>query len=133
VAKKDYTAEIEIGDVTVEVRFVSQKERERINDEATPRGAERADRTKLANGLADAQIVGWHNLTPLDALGWGYLDFEDLPVGDDGCVPYSPQIAQLLFRECQYSKFAQPIEQTTLNMMEAIAREKKLAATRSAA
>ena len=133
----DFTSEVLIpgvmGDVVVKIRFLSQVEREALNDGATPRGALQPDRQKLSAATADAMILSWSNLHQLDALGWGYADADALLVDDRGFVPYHTETARKLYRSCQYDRFAQHLDQANRDMMEAIAREKKAALQRSAA
>ena len=133
---QEYTSTLTLGEVELDVRYVAQKHREEIIERCTRRTAGSLagdlDPKRYRDEMADATIIGWRNLTPLDAFGWGYLDFEKLPTAAAGGVPYSQATARLLYRECEFTAFRRPIEEVSAAIVAELARQKK-AAQRSSA
>lgn len=116
-----------LGTVTISVRFVSQRRRNEIGRLATQRTGE-MDFDRYADLFARDAIGGWSEFRPLDALGFGYEDFETLPIGEDGCVPFSPETASLLYRECLVGAFRNQIDATCNAIASEVAHAKKKAA-----
>jgi len=132
-----FTGTVEIGEVVFDIRYVSQKQLETINEQSQKRAASgigtETDVRKSRDLTCDARIAGWSKLTREDALGWGMAEsWEDLPVDADDFVVYSPETARKLYRECSYTAFRQVIDEACDAIVKAVALEKKAARTRSA-
>ncbi len=118
------TQELQLGTVKFTVRHVSQRRRNEIAKQAQTRGGE-TDWDKHANLMARDTIAGWTDLTPFDALGWGFDDYEKLPVDADGRVPFTEDTASLLYRECLISQFRNHLDECSLSIAREVAQAKK--------
>lgn len=117
-------AELTIGAAKFNLRFVSQRRRNELSNKATPRGGE-FNHDTFSDLYAREAITGWSNLTPVDCLGFGYEDFEALPVDEHGCVPFSPDTASLLYRECLMASFRNPVDAAVNAIAAEVAQAKK--------
>lgn len=128
--------ELELAGATFRVRWVPQRRRDEIIEQAKVRApgslATETDPRKYADLIAAEEIIGWSGLTPLGALELGYEDFESLEVDAAGEVPFNVPTAQKLYRECLYADFASRIDEVSRNLAREVAREKKRAAASSA-
>lgn len=128
--------EIELAGATFSVRWIPQRRRDEIIEQAKTRLpgslATETDPRKYADLIAAESITRWTGLTPLGALELGYEDFEALPVDANGEVPFNVETAKKLYRECLYADFAARIDEVSRNLAREVAREKKRVAASSA-
>lgn len=120
------TQELTLDGVPLRVRFVAQRRLNEIGRLLTRTGE--PDFDKQAELLAKERIAGWEKLTPLDALGWGFEDYETLPTDADGYVPFTEANAVTLYRGCLFGAFRHHIDTCSLNIAREVAQAKKRAA-----
>lgn len=120
-------AELQLGTATIIVRHVPQRRRNEISRDSLTRTGE-TDWEKQSALMAKEVIGGWEDLTPLDALSWGYDDYESLPTDDNGKVPYTEATAVKLYADCLISQFRNPIDDCSLTIAREVAQAKKRAA-----
>lgn len=126
---KEERGEVELLDapgVVIEIRYLSQTARNEINDRHTRRGEVLPNWRKVTPDIADAMIVGWSGLTRRAVRRLGFQDAESLPVDDAGEIPYTVPTARKLFVECEWAKFAGPLNEANSGLLEAIDRKNEL-------